>query len=88
MKNLLSKVWISTKFFGVVMVAGGITQNIMTYNFTKEDISKAEKNGKEYAEYYCKMTLRRSYESSRIARLVNGDDDAAREYLELNELNM
>lgn len=86
MKNLLGRLWISAKFFGFVVIIGGIAQNIMTYNYIKNEISKAEKNGKEYAKEYCKMTLKESYESSRISRLVNGGDDAAREYLEKIEL--
>ncbi len=87
MKNLLSNLWTSTKFLGIILVTGGIAQNIMTYNFVQENISKAEKTGNEYAKKYCKMTLKNSYKSSRISKFVDGGDDAAREYLELIELN-
>ena len=70
MKNLLS-IWNITKTFGFILVAGGITQNIITYNYTKEDISNAEKEGKEYAKDYCKQILKNSYKEKILLQLVS-----------------
>lgn len=87
MKNLLSTLGTSVKLFGLIVISGEITYNLLTYHLVENQISNAEKEGKECAIDYCKSVLRNSYEDSRIERLFNGGDDAAREYLEKIELN-
>ncbi len=62
-----------------------------TYKDTKIEILEAErKYGKNYAEYCCKLKLNKSYVPvipPVITKIIDGADNAARDYLESTKLN-
>lgn len=71
----------------LLMSSGGYFYHTITYEFARTEISKFEKEGKQYAKDYCKGILSDSYYNSKFMKIVNGRDDAAREYLEFTKLN-
>ncbi len=71
----------------LLMSSGGYLYHATTYDFARTEISKFEKEGKQCAKDYCKKILSDSYYDSKFMKIVNGRDDAAREYLEFTELN-
>jgi len=59
----------------------------ISYGGMKSGINKIEEEkGVDYAKKVCKFVLKESYEESRFSQFLNGSDDAARDYLKIQEL--
>lgn len=73
---------------GVIFLSAlGIIVNQMDYAYTKDVLIKYQKErGIEYAKNYCKTTLDNNYQESQFSQFIEGADNAAREYLELQKL--
>lgn len=63
------------------IVVTGLIYHIGTYQFGKSQISKAERDGSDCAETYCKSILNDFCNKSKIFRYLDGRNEAAAEYL-------